>query len=585
MDRQQALARTPLFLGLDNADLETLAARMRERDFEAGEQLCKAGEPSDKIWVITGGLVHWLVPTTEGAGDLALRLRKGDVVGAQDAITGEPRSATVVASIKTSTLELDGQDLVDLTQRFPQVLINLVSTQRARLSRASARSAESERGEEVALVAGPALQGAVNRIVSACRVASARPVTFLDRRLSFAGALTAADDLAARHPTVLIPGDLDPRNLDVLLDEVDRVVALVGSAAEVEQLAGVTAAERGRRLEAVLVGEEAISASQWWPPNAQRAIVRSCERQAEYPLADEDLAWLARHLTRTKLGVALGAGGAKGFAHVGALRVLEEAGYTIDYAGGSSIGGFVASHLALGHGAAAIDERFRAAFNPDAVSALFSTPFGGGGAGLEVLTQLLRDATEEKSFSDTVIPLIIMAVDLTDRAPAPLREGPLWEALLAALAVAGVFPPQERDGHRLVDGLALVPVPTASVVDDGADLVVSVNLMGAETLERWPSGPELEEPPAPKRRRGMLDTLLEVMDLSQLDTSTRHAALADVTITPKFAPSDWRDFNLAPLFEAAGRQAALEQLPVLQGLSRPVDLDEARRGEVLGSPA
>src|SRR5215211_44785 len=135
MDRQQALARTPLFLGLDNADLETLAARMRERDFEAGEQLCKAGEPSDKIWVITGGLVHWLVPTTEGAGDLALRLRKGDVVGAQDAITNEPRSATVVASIKTSTLELDGQDLVDLTRRFPQVLINLVGTQRSRLSR------------------------------------------------------------------------------------------------------------------------------------------------------------------------------------------------------------------------------------------------------------------------------------------------------------------------------------------------------------------------------------------------------------------------------------------------------------------
>ena len=79
-----------------------------------------------------------------------------------------------------------------------------------------------------------------------------------------------------------------------------------------------------------------------------------------------------------------------------------------------------------------------------------------------------------------------MAVDLTDRAPFPQREGPLWEALLAALSVAGVFPPQERNGHRLVDGIALVPVPTASVLEDGADVVVSVNLMSAETLERWP---------------------------------------------------------------------------------------------------
>jgi NTE family protein len=263
--------------------------------------------------------------------------------------------------------------------------------------------------------------------------------------------------------------------------------------------------------------------------------------------------------------------------------VLEEDGYVIDYAGGSSIGGFVASHLALGHGASAIDARFRAAFDPDTVTSLFSTPFGGGSTGVEVLTRMLREATEEQSFSDTVIPLIIMAVDLTDRAPAPLREGPLWEALLAALAVAGVFPPFDKDGHRLVDGLALVPVPTASVVEDGADVVLSCNLMGAETLERWPMGPELEEPPPRRGRRGMLDTLLEVMDLSQLDTSSRHAALADVVITPKFAPADWRDFNLADLFLAAGRTAALDQMPKLRSLCRPVDLDRARREEELGS--
>ena len=105
---------------------------------------------------------------------------------------------------------------------------------------------------------------------------------------------------------------------------------------------------------------------------------------------------------------------------------------------------------------------------------------------------MLKEATEERLFSDTLIPLVIMAVDLTDRAPLPQREGPLWEALLAALAVAGVFPPQERDGHRLVDAIALVPVPTASVLEDGADIVVSVNLLGAETLDAWPDGPEPE---------------------------------------------------------------------------------------------
>ena len=585
MARDAALTRSPLFAELPDDELDALEARMQLRQFAVGEQLCSEGEPSDRIWLITAGLVHWLAPTTARAGDIELRLRKGDVIGAQDAITGEPRSATVVASLPTSALELSADDLVEVARRHPQILLNVIRTQRERLFRASAQSSAEERGEEIAIVAGPSMRPVVGLLVAAARSATPRPVTFLDRRLSFAGALTASDQLAPGHATVLIPADLDPASVAVLLEEVDRVLVLVGTGAEAEALAKLCTASHRNRLEIVLVGDEAVAASRAWPEGADKLVVRTCAPLAGFGLPDDDVNWLARHLTRTKLGLALGAGGAKGYAHVGVLQVIEEAGYTIDYIGGSSIGGFVASHVALGNDAEAVDARFRAAFNPEAVSALFSTPLGGGSAGLEALTRLLREATEERWFSHTVIPLVIMAVDLTDRAPAPLRKGPLWEALLAALAVAGVFPAQERDGHRLVDGLALVPVPTASVFEDGADLVVSVNLMGAETLDHWPAGPGSDtEPPRP-RRRGMLDTLLEVMDLSQLDTSTRHAALADVVVTPRFAPSDWRDFHLADLFLAQGRAAALAELPKLQARSRPVDLAAARRETAIVSLA
>jgi NTE family protein len=190
---------------------------------------------------------------------------------------------------------------------------------------------------------------------------------------------------------------------------------------------------------------------------------------------------------------------------------------------------------------------------------------------------MLRTATDERRFSDTVIPLSVLAVDLTARAPVTQRSGELPAALLAALSVAGVFPTQERDGHRLIDAIALVPVPTAAVLEDGADIVVSVNLLGPEKLERWPGAPEPEPEPERKRRRGALDTMLEAMDLSQVDTSARHAALADVAITPRFGPAEWRDFHLADLFLQAGREAALAQLPTLQALSRPVDLAIAPR--------
>jgi predicted acylesterase/phospholipase RssA len=586
MASHRELARTQLFAGLGDNELDLVAERMRDHEFAAGEQLCRAGEPSDRIWVITGGLVHWTAGTTTGGGEIELRMRKGDVIGAQDAITGTERTATVVASTTTPTLELDTEQLIELARRFPQILINVIQTQRERLFRASARSAAlfsatarstaGQRGEEIGIVAGPSLTRVVPPLVAAARSASPRPVSFVDRSLSFAGALTASEELASENATVLTVGDLDLERLGVMLDEVDRVVALAGTAEEADRLGRVAAAAEGRRLELVLVSDQAREASRIWPASAAQLIIRECPRQDGFPLADADLEWLARHLTRTKLGLALGAGGAKGYAHVGVLQVLQEAGYTIDYAGGSSIGGFVASQVALGHDAGQIDARFRQAFSADNVGKLFSGPLVGS-AGLETLTGMLKQATEERFFSHTVIPLVILAVDLTDRMPVAQRHGPLWEALLAALSVAGVFPTQERDGHRLIDAIALVPVPTAAVLQGGADIVVSVNLLGTEKLERWPQRPEPEAEPRKPRRRGPLDTMLEAMDLSQLDTSARHAALADVIVTPRFGPAEWRDFHLADLFLGAGREAALEQLPALQALARPVDLQAARR--------
>jgi NTE family protein len=588
MARDAAIARNPLFEGLDDAELDILAARMRSRQFAPDEELCRAGDASDRIWLITGGLVSWTASITAGGEDIVLRMRKGDVIGAQDAITGKERTATVIASMHTSTLELDAPDFLELSHRFPQILINVIQMQRERLFRASARSAAlfsgsvrssaSRAGEEVGLVAGQSLAGVVGPVVIAAKMASTRPVTFLDRSLSFAGALTASDELASEKATVLIPGNLEPENLGVMLDEVDRVVALAGNAQEVELLGRVAAAAEGRNLEVILVSEEARDASRAWSLDFLKRVVRDCPRQREFPLADADLAWVARHLTRTKLGLALGAGGAKGYAHFGVLKVLEEAGYTIDYAGGSSIGGFVATHVALGYDAQETDERFRRTFNEERLAKLFGGGFGGGTAGAEELTGMLKEATEERFFSHTSIPLVIMAVDLTDRVPTAQRKGPLWDALMAALAVAGVFPPREREGHRLVDAIALVPVPTAAVLDDGADIVVSVNLLGAEALEQWPDAPKPDaDEPAKPRRKNMLDTLFEVMDLSQLDTAARHADLADVIVTPRFGPADWRDFHLADLFLEAGRTEALEQLPALQTLCRPVDPEAARR--------
>ena len=113
-----------------------------------------------------------------------------------------------------------------------------------------------------------------------------------------------------------------------------------------------------------------------------------------------------------------------------------------------------------------------------------------------------------------------------------------------------------------------MPVPAREVADAGADVTASVNLISRDTLPAWPGQAPPEQPEGQPRSR-MLDTLLEVMDLSQLASSERHAALADVPITPRFGPSTWREFHLADLFLEAGREAAAEELPHLRALARP----------------
>ena len=499
------LTRNPLFAGLDPSELSDLEAAMRRKQFGQGHVICRQGESAESLFVIVDGFARVLVDDRPVA-----RLRRGDVIGEMSLVSGEPRSATVVAAVPTTALELSRYGVAAVIAEQPRILENLTRILSDRLATTTARVVDSRaRGEAVALVVSDAASASLPDIIAATEAASPRPVASMDVRESLEG-LETLDDLLAANGTVL-------------------VVAKPGTAAAEE------AADRTVTLDE--------------PP--------------------ADAAWLGRHLSRTKLGLALGAGGAKGYAHVAVLRVLEDAGYTVDYVSGSSIGAMVGAWIALGRDSHEIEATMRRAFTTETIDEIFKLSLAGGSTGLEAMTRLLRETTDDKSFDDLVIPFVAMTVDLNAQAPAPVTEGPLWEALLAATALAGMFPPQEQDGKRLVDGLALVPVPTDAVSELGADVTVAVNIISRQTLDAWPGEVPAAEPTRGARSR-MLDTLLEVMDVAQLDSSERHAARADVPVTPRFGPSSWRDFHLADLFFEAGRQAAEEQLPALQSLARPV---------------
>jgi NTE family protein len=381
--------------------------------------------------------------------------------------------------------------------------------------------------------------------------------------------LAALDDVLDEHTTALVVAELGDESTAGLVDAVDRVVVLLRTEAELKLLAGLIGRESGgdQRIELVVLADAPEAGRLAAEASSLGTVVRVSPTDAGAP-PPEELAWLGRHLARTKLGLALGAGGAKGYAHVGALRVLEEAGYTVDYVAGSSIGAIVGAWLALGMDSSEIEATLRSAFTPEAVAEIFKLSFSGASTGLETMTRILRETTQDKTFADLDTPLVVMTVDLNGRCAAPVSAGPLWEALLAATSLAGIFPPYERAGQRLVDGLALVPVPTDAVLELGADLTVAVNIISSQALPAWPGeAPPPDEPRGPRSR--MLDTLLEVMDLAQMHSSERHTARADVPVTPLFGPSSWRDFHLADLFLEAGRRAAEEQLALLRSRARP----------------
>jgi len=157
--------------------------------------------------------------------------------------------------------------------------------------------------------------------------------------------------------------------------------------------------------------------------------------------------------------VALGGGGAKGNAHIGVLRRLEREGFRIAAVAGTSFGGLVGALYATG-------------YSPDEIEALFADVDQSklyqlglhtkpSLLGIGRVRRWLDEVLGEKTFDDTRIPCALTAADLNRSAEVSLQTGTLKNAVLATIAIPGIFPPMELDGHYLVDGGVLNPVPVS----------------------------------------------------------------------------------------------------------------------------
>ena len=180
---------------------------------------------------------------------------------------------------------------------------------------------------------------------------------------------------------------------------------------------------------------------------------------------------------KPKLGLALSGGGARGLAHIGVLKSLEEAGIQPDYLAGTSMGGVIAAGYASG---LSPDELEQIANEHSTARKLLrmadpAIPLNGlfqGGRLIKFFERYLNDST----FDDMRIPLTLVAVDLNSGQEVHLREGSVIEALRATVSVPGLLAPVERDGQRLVDGGLLNNLPVDVVREMGADVVLAVDV-------------------------------------------------------------------------------------------------------------
>ncbi len=157
--------------------------------------------------------------------------------------------------------------------------------------------------------------------------------------------------------------------------------------------------------------------------------------------------------------LALGGGGSKGNAHIGVIRRLEKEGFRIKGVAGTSFGGLVAVLYALGYSPDKMEEIF-ASLDP---SRFYGHAPNDGPSlmGLAGVTRLLEEMIGDKTFADLNLPCVLTAVDLKSGQEVLLKNGRLVDAMLATIAMPGIFPARYIDGLELVDGGTLDPVPVA----------------------------------------------------------------------------------------------------------------------------
>jgi NTE family protein len=267
---------------------------------------------------------------------------------------------------------------------------------------------------------------------------------------------------------------------------------------------------------------------------------------------------------RARVGLALAGGFARGIAHIGVLRVLQEAGIPIDCVAGTSVGALIAVGFCAG---TSLDEMEKVGASTSFTDFGRWTPSWLGLATNQRMEKYLARFTPVKTFEELQTPLAIAATDIVEGVSVYYSHGPIITPLRASCAYPGLFVPIQYENRTLVDGFLTAPVPIEGALLLGADIVVAVYLESGN----------VEQP------RTFTDILSRSFNIMQRHSDLAWRTQADIIIEPDVKHFVWDDFSKTPDMVAAGELAALSALPQIRAVLRGEKRDAADGGSF--SPA
>jgi len=244
------------------------------------------------------------------------------------------------------------------------------------------------------------------------------------------------------------------------------------------------------------------------------------------------------------IGVALGGGFARGIAHIGVLKVLEEEGIPVRVVAGTSVGALIGACYCSGLSVSEMEEVARnTRFTSFARWTLSRCGFASNDRMISFLTRTLKC----KTFEDLRIPLGITATDFNTGEAVVFHSGTIIDPVRASCAYPGMFLPVQIRGRYLVDGMLSHPVPSRPVREMGADRVIAVHLKGT-----WSNG----GPP-----RHLFDVIGQSFAIAQDAMSSLWRSAADLVVEPNVAGFAYDDFKRAADLIKSGEHAMRNALP------------------------